>query len=103
METPAAHGARGPDIERRKISHAVVHRNEDTPQCAHDYDKQHGAFTPEPQDRERHPANAGERLQAKSKDADGVIEKSRAGRHQSDRQSDETADGITDEESPHRN
>jgi hypothetical protein len=72
----------------------MIGREDDRPHGAHNDDEKHRGFIlPKPQERERHPADARQRLQAKRDHADGVVRQFESRRDHPDR----NADGETGE------
>ncbi len=98
-----SHGERGAAINRRHVAHAGVGGDDDRPERAHDDDKQHRGFgLAEPEERERHPANARQGLQAERGRADGVAQNVPARSEQTERQAADDAHEIADEQTAHR-
>src|SRR5262249_27740799 len=68
---------------------------------AHDDDEQHRELgLAEPDQRQRHPAHARQRLQSERERAERILEKLRTAHEESDRKPDRHADEIADEQTP---
>ena len=56
------------------MAHPGIGRDHDRPECSHYDNEEHGSLSlPEPQERERDPAHAGQGLQTQSERPDGIV------------------------------
>ncbi len=85
-------------VQRRRVAHSIGRGQRDGQHGAHDDDEGDGGLRQaKPEQRQRQPADAGERLQAEHQRSQRLLQERRTAEQQTERDADQQRDGIGQE------